>query len=318
MVPSDAFSTRLYDEESRLQESDKPGPYGEQPPEHDNEVGPNRQGHEVRDMADEHSTRKKPYRMEVEHDDSMDESEPEMRRDRYAKGGEVEDSDYDASPNKYEDDLTDLPPSEDEGMSMAESENEVGPDRHGDDVPDMEDEHSTHAKPYAGGGEIEDSEENIDHDMEMNPAHDEHSPDDSEDQYDEEAEIEHAASIAAAIMQQRKKMYASGGTVESGSKDMNYARGGKILSEDSMETSDSDVADLNRNAEEDANMEDKASFNALRKENYSEKSALAESTNPSDSAQHGDDEEARSENKHDNRLVSAIRRKMKTKSPISR
>src|ERR1700679_2018645 len=90
MVPSDAFSTRLYDEESRLQESDKPGPYGEQPPEHDNEMGAKRQGPMVRDMADEHSTHKKPYKMEVEHDDEMDESEPDMRRSKYAKGGEVE------------------------------------------------------------------------------------------------------------------------------------------------------------------------------------------------------------------------------------
>jgi hypothetical protein len=350
MVPSNAFSTRLYDEEGHLQESASPGPYDAQPPEHDNEEGANRQGHALRDNEDEHSTDAKPYHEDIEHDDTMDESEPEMRRAKYADGGEIHknrdkkrlpdmepsDSGIQEEERHEESDLEMYAdPSEDEGSMDAHSRNEEGPDRQGDEVPDMEDEHSTHRKPYAGGGEIGDSEENIDHDMEMNPAHDEHSPDDSEDQYDEEAEIEHAASIAAAIMQQRKKMYASGGTVESGSEDMNMANGGDVIGksdsmfdvmkqkrrngEDSIYAHpEEDQADLNRNAQEDANMEDDSSFNALRKENYSEKSALAESTNPSDSAQTGDEEEKSSENKHDNRLVSAIRRKMKTKSPITR
>lgn len=114
-----------------------------------------------------------------------------------------------------------------------------------------------------------------------------------------EQELEHAASIAGAIMARRK-----------------FARGGEILSEDSMESDDSDQADLSRNAEEDANMEDKASFDALRKENYSESDALEESTHPEDSNIH--EPEHDEEDVDDRSVVGAIRRKMKSKSPISR
>jgi hypothetical protein len=313
MVPSDAFSTRLRDEEDHLMESKSPGPYGEQPPEHDNEMSPKRQGPSVRDMADEHSTHRKPYKMEVEHDDTMDEAEEDMKRSKYAKGGQIEESDeHHPMDGKYEDDLQDLPPSEDEAESMAMSENEEGPDRQGDDVPDMEDEHSTGRKPYAGGGKIGDSEENIDESMEMNPAHDKHSADDSEDQPDMEEEIEHAASIAAAIMMKmRQKMFKGGAILEHRDQD-------DINSHDSIYSDDSDMADLNRNAEEDANEEDQLSFDSIKKENYSERSALEDASSPMDSAQHGDSEEMDSENKHDNKVVSAIRKKMKIKSPITR
>lgn len=264
MVPSNAFSTRLYDEEGHLMDSASPGPYGEQPPKHDDELDADGHGHPVRDMEDEHSTHRKPY----------------------AKGGEVESQDYDhKAQNKYEDDLLDLPPSEDEGDSMAMSDNEEGPDRQGPAVPDMEHEHSNGRKPYAMGGYAEGGEA---HEFDDIPL--------------DEEEIEHAASIAAAIMAKHRKM----------------ARGGAILSEDSMETTDDDQADLSRNADEDANMEDKASFDALRKENYSETPGLNQLDNPTDSAQHGDSREDEEENIHDKDIVSAIRRKMRIKSVISR
>lgn len=114
-----------------------------------------------------------------------------------------------------------------------------------------------------------------------------------------ERDIMEAASLAAAIMARRK-----------------MARGGEILSEDSMETSSSEMSDLNRNAEEDANMEDKASFDALRKENYSESSALDEANHPEDSNMIEPEHEEM--DVHDDSIVSAIRNKMKKKSPIAR
>ncbi len=297
MVPSNAFSTRLYDEEADMQSSDRPGPYGEQPPRHDDEEGPDRQGSSVSDMQDEHSTHRKPY----------------------AKGGEVEEQDYDhKAQNKYEDDLLDLPPSEDEGAMMADSHDEMDANGHGDPVSDMEDEHSTGRKPYAGGGKIGDALDNIHDELDLNPAHDKHSADDSEDQPHDEEEMEHHDSIASAIMAKldRIEKMASGGTVESGSHDMNMAEGGEIHSKGSWDThEDADQADLSRNADEDANEEDQMSFGALRKENYNESEGLDQLDNPRDSAQHGDSEEHDSEDAHD--MVSKIMAKMNKKRQFS-
>ncbi len=165
---------------------------------------------------------------------------------------------------------------------------------------------------------------------------------DMDDQPEPEEEIEHHDSIAAAIMAKRDRLHAmidsgaadmdhaaeakmaSGGTVESGSPDMNYADGGEVMgkkdglftfprekkessikSRDSIHSDDSNMADLSRNADEDANEEDQLSFNALRKENYSESEGLRQLNNPEDSAEHGDDIDS---DKHD--MVSAIRSKM--------
>lgn len=80
---------------------------------------------------------------------------------------------------------------------------------------------------------------------------------------------------------------------------INYADGGEV--------------DLSRNADEDPNYEDDLSFNALRKENYSESAGLDELDSPMDSGQHGDEREIDSEDEHDGRLVSKIRSKMKSK-----
>ena len=292
MVPSNAFSTRLYDKEGNLEKSEKPGPYGEQPESDYNEMGPDRQGPKVPDMQDEHSTRRKPY----------------------AKGGEVEAQDYDhKAKSKYEDDLLDLPPSEDEGADMAHMDNEEGPDRQGDEVPDMEKPHSDDEilgkrdglftfprEKKADGGEIG------------------HSPDDSEDQPHEEEQEEHHNSIAAAIMARRERLHAE---IDSGAHDLDeavrMAEGGEILSgkdqdilsHGSYDSDDSDQADLSRNHDEDANEEDQMSFDALRKENYNDSNLDVE--NPKDSAQMGDSEEEDSENKHD--MISAIRSKMKSR-----
>src|SRR5271166_6296647 len=279
MVPTNAFSTRLYDEEADLQSSDRPGPYGEQPPAHDDEMDAKAHG-KGPDVQDEHSTHRKPY----------------------AKGGQIEASDeHRPMDGKYEDDLLDLGPSEDEGAMMARSHNEEGPDRHGDEVPDMEDEHSTDRKPYAGGGRIGDALDNIHDELDLNPAHDKHSANDSEDQPHDEEEMEHHDSIAAAIMAKRDRLHAM---IDSGAMDEDHAahamaEGGQIKSEGSWDTHESaDQADLSRNADEDANEEDQMSFGALRKENYSESEGLDQLDSPKDSAQHGDSEESDSENDH--------------------
>ena len=463
LVGSDAFSVRYKDEidadldriDSEYPESDKA-----QPKKSYDEQGPNRQGPKVRDMEDEHVTHGKPYKMETEHDDAMDEAEPDMKKTqsplgRYAQGGQVDEDRPDVGwgkiifkakggtvggaktsttgnktktggsnpggastggagtvtittgkvppkginisnvggktaarnaggmdPSDKDDDDTMMArggpimqpedhgdelmerddeahlesmesPSEDEGASDARMRDEEGQDRQGPEVSDMEDEHSTGRKPYYMGGpavkkdhpheQYNDAEANEDDDMELNAAHDEHSPDDSEMQPEHEEEEERHNSIAAAIMAKRDRMHAaidsgahdmdeaarmaSGGSVESGSKDMNMADGGDVIgrrdsmfdmaakrkpsairSHDSIYSDDSDQADLSRNADEDANEEDQTSFNALRKENYSESAGLKQLDSPRDSAQHGDDEEEDSENKHD--MISAIRSKM--------
>lgn len=271
MVPQSAYSVRMRDEEDDLMESAAPGPYGEQPSQHMNEEGADRQGPDVPDMEDEHSTHRRPY----------------------AKGGQIETSDMHHEANKYEDDLQDLDPSHDEGAQMARSHNEMGPDRQG--PAHHEDEsHSERSEMF------HDDEANMNHEMEMNPAHDMHSADDSEDQPEDEAELIHGSSVAAAVMAKRRKM----------------ARGGEILSEDSMESDDSSQADLSRNAQEDANMEDKASFDALRKENYN--TSYMDEDQPEDSNLHSDSEESESENKHDKSLVDKIRAGMKKRSIMTR
>ena len=229
MVPSDAFSTRLYDQEGNLMGHMRPASPEEQPPKADDEKGANRQGPKVLDMQDEHSTHRKPY----------------------AKGGEIEPSDKKRHMDgECEDDLTDLPPSEDEGDDMAMSMDEEDQDKAGHPVRDMEREHSNGRMPYARGGHV--------------------SPEDEE-------HMDHEDSIAAAIMAKKARergheaamsdsdidemvMLYDGGEIMEHSDD--------ILSHGSMDSDNSDQADLSRNHDEDANEEDQASWNALRKENY--------------------------------------------------
>lgn len=131
MVPSDAFSARLYDREGNLQESAKPGKYNQQPDHWMDEEEAKKQGSSP-DMTPEHSTHRKPY----------------------AKGGEVEASDKKHPKNPYEDDhLEHLDPSEDEGEMYADEHDEEDPIGHGP-KPDMEEEHSTGKMPYARGGHV--------------------------------------------------------------------------------------------------------------------------------------------------------------------
>lgn len=115
----------------------------------------------------------------------------------------------------------------------------------------------------------------------------------------EDDEIGKAASVAEAIMARRR-----------------MAHGGAINGMDSIDSdSYTDEADLSRNAEEDANMADQASYKALRKENYSQSEGLAQLDSPEDSNTQGHEIDS---DKHGESLVSAIRARMKRKSPITR
>lgn len=169
---------------------------------------------------------------------------------------------------------------------------------------------------YAQGGEIHDTEEDYSDKPDkgwgaivfkaeggaVDPM------DDSSDIDLDEMEDERHSSIAAAIMAKKDRM--KGGS-DSNEDHMEMMADGGILSHGSMDSDDSDQADLSRNADEDANEEDQASFNALRKENYSESEGLAQLDSPMDSNEMGDESEDESENKHD--MVGAIRRKMSMK-----
>lgn len=215
--------------------------------------------------------------------------------------------------------MMDRMPADNYGNQPDKRDDEMDAKKMGSD-PDMAKEHSNGRKPYAKGGMINKAvsmssaeEDRVEHPAGLEEDNDQMAPSESEimadhfaegGEVDNEDEIEHAASIAAAIMAKRRKMM--------------MAEGGEILSHGSMDSDDSDQADLSRNADEDANEEDQASFSALRKENYSESAGLDLLDSPRDSAQHGDMREDNEENIYDSDIVSAIRRKMKMKSAITR
>ncbi len=396
MVPSNAFSTRMYDEEADLQASASPGPYGSEPPRHDDEEGADRQGPQVRDMQDEHSTHRKPYaeggkisndhlatdnhalsdyRSKHSHltkeqhaakakevragaEGMSDRYKKNMEtlanyhdsqsRESYAKGGQVESSDYSARPNKYMDDLLDIPPSEDEGAMYADEHDEMGQNRQGPRVPDMEREHNNGRMPYAEGGEvhsgayhaelgkIRQSEKAARETGASKRSGELHTPEQEralrqkhygdrmklarggEVSPQDEIDMDHEDSIAAAIMARKERQMHLDSDSDIDRMVM-MARGGEILedspdihSHGSMDThEDADQVDLSRNADEDANEEDQASFDALRKENYSESDGLRKLDQPRDSNLKGDDEESESENKRDR--VSRIMSKMNAK-----
>lgn len=230
-----------------------------QPKREEDEEGPDRQGPKVPDM---HATHRKAY----------------------AKGGEVQKGDYAAKSNKYEDDLLDIPPSEDEGDMYAEDHDEEDADKQGPDGPEL------HMKMMAEGGptdydkETKDMEDEIDHDEDPSVEQEDVSPDLAMAEGGE-VENEAHASLASAIMAKRR-----------------MAEGGMV--------------DLDINAEEQPNNEDDMSFNALKKENYSEQNALDEATDPMDSNM--DEPKHDPVDVHARGLVDAIRAKMKKKSPISK
>lgn len=95
---------------------------------------------------------------------------------------------------------------------------------------------------------------------------------------------ERAGSIADMIMAKKKKM----------------AEGGEV--------------DLSENADEEPNHEDDLSFEALKKENYSESAGLDELDSPMDSNEHGD--KLSDADEHNSSMIDKIRSKMKAKGKI--
>jgi len=238
MVASNVLQARLRDEEDDLQTSAgvNNGPQ-RQPPEHDNEEDPNRQG-------------KTPY------------DEATSRRG-YANGGTV---DPDHSGNTHN----------------LKVDNEYGGNAEEDNQEDP-------------AGLTEDNDQ-------MRPAKEEYMADHmqmlAEGGIADEEEIEHAASIAAAIMARRKM--ASGGSVESGSEDMNMADGGQVDIEDNNNEEPNEYYHLN---EEDVLDHD---MNA----------GMPSNGQPKDSNEHGDVLE--DEDEHSGSLAFKIRAKSKKRSPITR
>ncbi len=157
--------------------------------------------------------------------------------------------------------------------------NEEGPDRQGPSTPSLK------MKMMAEGGMAQDEIDDQAHD-----------------------------SMAAAIMAKRRREPSMSAESDSDiDHQMMMAEGGltsedEINGADSIYSDDSDQVDLKRNAEEDANMEDQSSFDALRKENYSESTGLRQMGSPEDSNEHGHEIES---DAHDR--VSAIRRRMASK-----
>lgn len=94
--------------------------------------------------------------------------------------------------------------------------------------------------------------------------------------------MDEESSIADSIMKRRK-----------------YAQGGEV--------------DLSMNADEEPNHEDDLSFEALKKENYSESEGLEDLDSPEDSNEHGDMRESSEEDDRD--MISSIRKKMRMRNP---
>lgn len=261
MVPTNAFSTRMYDEEADLQSSAKTGNPDAQPPKHDDEEGPDRQGPRVSDEEHQHNNGRKAYAKGGSVSGAHDEDSAE-----HYPGKPMVDMEYGSSPEEdgvqhpagLEEDNDQMRPSKEEYMSGKRM-----------------------APMLAAGGEITSRRMALDS---QEPIHETYPTSDEED-------IMHAASIAAAIMAKKRMM----------------ARGGEILSHDSIYPHpEADQADLSRNADEDANEEDQLSFNALRKENYSETAGLDALDNPMDSTEDGREID---HDKHD--MLAEIRAKMK-------
>jgi len=393
MVPTNAFSTKLYNQEGQLEDSMPPSSPKDQPDQDYNEMGAKRQGPKVPDMARQHNNGKAPYKEEIEDQYSQDEAESDMKQ--YAKGGGVhEEADYkgiskagsklrigsryekgvpsgdidreDAKRMHHEKlaELKAMPkvPKYAEGgdvtrgqeldkglkgeinklisFSQAEEDGLEHPAHEEEDNdqmrPDMKEYMSDRMPAYADGGILDDAEDTLDSSIPLGKmagiklakgglAYEEDM------QPQDEEEMEHHDSIAAAIMAKRDRLHAH---IDSGAMDEDHAAededssfpsedhpaldqdmyalggeinedGSEILSKDSIYPSKSSQADLSRNHDEDANMEDQTSFNALRKENYN--SSNLDKDQPEDSNMKGDEREAARSDKHD--MIAKIRAK---------
>lgn len=198
MVPSSVFSTRLRDEEDHLESSDAPASPEEQPPEHDNEEGADRQGappHKMKMMAKGGKIKKQPLLTNEEDSrplketayqkkqrESADTSSPAIRSKTpwvYAEGGEI---------------------NELEPMSEAEQDNDEHPSglESDNDMMGDSDAMNDHMTMMAEGGQAE-------------------------------MEADHHDSIAAAIMAKRglKRLMQDSGSADEDKAEM-MAEGGEV------------------------------------------------------------------------------------------
>jgi len=308
---SDAFSGRnseMHDDEADMTRRIKPETDRAQPVSRDNEYGPNRQGTPVPDMAAQHNNKKAPYNKEIEDQYAIDVANANMKKAQsYAAGGrvEMEPKDHGDELEERDDEMNmqmDLAPGK-HGEQPASWRDEVDADGSGNDVPDMEREHSNGRKPYYMGGQTSGSA-------------------------DEDSAVGRYArggNIADEIMRKRKMM-AEGGMLSEDEMDtadnaedgedtrMVYAKssGGSGSSDmDKMRMmADGGQVDLEGNSEEDLNNEDQMSYKAGLKEQY-DLSQLGDE--PEDSNEKGDDREDFAENIHDDDMISEIRRRMKAR-----
>lgn len=117
--------------------------------------------------------------------------------------------------------------------------------------------------------------------------------------------------------------YADGGEIDADSSDedelrmLNMAQGGiaKAIMRKRAKMAEGGEVDLqDSNGDEHLNEEDQLSYQAARKKTYYDDSQL--DSQPEDSNEKGDSEEANAENEHDASLVGKIRKKMKAKRLI--
>lgn len=297
MVPSSVMNTKLLDQEDDFQDSMSPSEPTDQPSKIYDEEDI-RQSSANPDMADTHSTKRKPYAEGgkindyepfseseddgVEHPAGLEEDNDQMRPPMsdymYGKDGaayEAEGGMLDAEDYRLGD--------EDDEMEPEMMANGGDPDSRTDKGIDYTNQ------PDKGYGAIIFKAEggSIDHEMMDQP----------EDEYN----TGHEASVAAAIMAKRKA-----GSMSTGSSDYDkaamYAEGGEV--------------DLDENSREQPNGYYPRNEDEVLRENYD--SDFTSVNQPNDSNAIGDVEEENSENEHDRSVVTKIRSKMKNRSPISR
>lgn len=164
-----------------------------------------------------------------------------------------------------------------------DSRQQIGPSKSkspGEVEVDMRDEHMT---------DIDDAHDDTEMGMERESSTDpkhvnaHHLEDIADAKFAHGGEVEdHYESIADAILAKKRRK--------------NMAEGGQV--------------DLSRNADEDLNFEDQQSFEAGRKENYSETPGLEQLTSPMDSNLHSPEHQEM--DVHDESIVDSIRRKKKS------
>lgn len=298
MVPSSVINARLRDQEEDLINSMPPkmmakgGSVEEGPSEKENQAGVNR----IAPNYDRAHSEVKHGQSEMRYGDKKAEAKRvlnelrSMPKPKLAQGGMINEA---VSMKQAEEDRVDHPAGleeDDDQMSPAQDEymskNRMAPMlAHGGEIDEDE---GMDSRPDKGWGAII-----------VKPGKAQGGMIDSEE------EMDHQDSIAAAIMakEERQKRLMS----DSDEDQMVMMADGGILSRDSIYSDDSDQADVARNAQEDANEEDQLSFNALRKENYSESHGLDQLDSPMDSNEHGHD--LSDEDSHD--MVGKIMAKAK-------